>query len=340
MKIKIAVIGLRMGHAWAKAAHELPDTELVLGYDKYFAENDEIERDFYQRNNIRLAASEEEVYGSDADVIVVATPDHLHAEQCIKAMRAGKHAACEKPLAPTMEECRRIIECVKETGRFFMTGQVCRYAPGFRLAKQLIEDGRIGEITYIESEYAHDYSVSPGYNNWRKDPAIKRHGFIGGGCHALDLVRFLAGNPDEVFCYMNQKHLPDWPTPDSGVAIAKFPGNVIGKVFVSIGVKRPYTMRTVINGTKGTIICDNCRGFIEISEEEVYLKSGLLSFAQIPVLTKSHNVQDELADFIKYIKRGEQCPTDVFEGSKTVAFAEAAIRSSSTGKPEKVSYDF
>jgi predicted dehydrogenase len=340
MKLKVAVLGLKMGHAWAKAAVDLPETELILAYDKFYAQNDEIDRDFYAEKRIPLAQSEDEVYQSDADIIIVATPDHLHTQQSEKALFAGKHVACEKPLASTPEECRKIIDAVKKSGKFFMTGQVCRYAPGFRMAKELIEDGRIGEITYIESEYAHDYSVAPGFMNWRKDPEIKRHGFLGGGCHALDLVRFLAGNPSEVFCYMNHKHLPDWPMPDSGVAIAKFPNDVIGKVFVSIGVKRPYTMRTVINGTKGTIICDNTTEHILISEEKLYNISGEPVFCQIPVQTLVHNVRDELADFIKYILRDEQCPTDVYEGSRTVAFADAAIRSSISGKAEQINYSF
>ncbi|MDD3925115.1 MAG: Gfo/Idh/MocA family oxidoreductase [bacterium] len=330
---KVAVIGLNMGHAWARAACDLPNTELVLAYDKYYSENKELEKAFYEEKNIRLAVSEEEVYQSDADIIVVATPDHFHTEQSIKAMAAGKHVACEKPLAPTVAECRKIIAAVKEYDRFFMTGQVGRYAPGFRAAKLLLESGRIGELVYIESEYAHDYSLCPGFHNWRSDPAIKRQGFLGGGCHALDLVRWMAGDPLEVFAYMNHKHLPDWPAPDTGVAVAKFPNDVIGRVFASIGVKRPYTMRTVLNGTKGTIICDNTSPYIEICEEPVYTASKSLEFSRIPVMIANHNVRHELEDFVSYIDKNEQCPTDVYQGTRTVAFAEAAINSAATGMP-------
>lgn len=339
-KYKVGVLGLKMGHAWARAAADLENTELSVAYDKFFRENKTIDHEYYRAGKIRLAAAEKEVYNSNLDIIVVATPDHLHAEQCIRALSAGKHVICEKPLAPTLGECRKIIAAVKKHRRFFMIGQVCRYAPGFKTAKHLLESGRIGEIVYVESEYAHDYSVCPGFNNWRKDPEIKRQGFLGGGCHALDMIRWLAGDPSEVFCYMNHKHLPDWPTSDTGVAVAKFPNGVIGRVFVSIGVKRPYTMRTVINGTKGTIICDNTSDFIRISEENVYGVTGKPEFSKIPVKVSSHNVQDELSDFTKYLDRGEQCPTDVYQGAKTVAFAMAAIESSETGLPTKPDYRF
>lgn len=339
-KYKVGVIALRMGHAWARAAHTNPKTELSIVYDKYFEENEKIDHAFYRNSGVVIAEKESEIYKSDADIVVVASPDHFHTEQSIKALNADKHVICEKPLAPTVADCKKIIEAVKKTGKFFMTGQVCRYAPGFKTAKHLIDSGRIGDIVYIESEYAHDYSKSPGYMGWRHDPKIKREGFIGGGCHALDLVRWLAGDPSEVFCYMNQNHLPSWPAADTGVAVAKFPNDVIGRVFVSIGVKRPYTMRTVINGTKGTIICDNTSEFIQLSEEPVCDAAQALKFAQIPVLVSNHNVEAEVQEFISYLEKNKQCPTDVIQGTRTVAFGEAAIKSAKTGKPVKVDYNF
>ena len=337
-KYKVAVIGLRMGDSWARAAFNNPDTVLSLVYDKNYDTNDLILRDWYESNNIPRAKSMEEVCASDADIVVVASPDHFHAEQSIAAMEAGKHVICEKPLAPTVEDCKKIIDAVKRTGKFFMTGQVCRYAPGFRLAKQLLDSGRIGELAYIESEYAHDYALCPGFQEWRKDPAVKREGFLGGGCHALDLTRYLAGDPTEVFAYMNHKLLPDWPTCDTGVAVAKFPNGVIGRVFVSVGVKRPYTMRTVLYGTKGTIICDNKSPSIQIAEEDLREAAGSLEFNTLPVNIASHNVSSELKDFVDCLKENKQCPTDVFQGTATVAFAEAALRSAQTGQPEQICY--
>jgi predicted dehydrogenase len=339
-KLKVAVIGLRMGAAWATAAHTQPNTILSLVYDKFYAENDRINKSFFVDNQIPIAKSEEEVYASDADIVVVASPDHFHCEQSIKALRAGKHVACEKPLASNLDECRQIIAAVKESGKFFMTGQVCRYAPGFALAKHLLTEGRIGELVYLESEHAQDYTHDLGFQNWRSDRAVNRHVLLSGGCHAMDLMRWLAGDPSEVFCYMNQKYLPDCPTPDTGVAVAKFPADVLGRVFVSVGVKRPYTMRTVINGTQGTIICDNTSEKIQLCEASSCRVAQKLAFAEIPVQIASQNVASELADFVNGILQGRQCPTDVYQGTRTVAFAEAAIKSAQCGLPVPVEYDF
>lgn len=338
-KYKIAVMGLHMGQRWAESAYMHPETELSLVFDPNWDRNPGINKDYYLSRNIPLAGTEEEVYNADVDIIVVASPDHFHAEQCVKSMESGKHVICEKPLAGTVAECKEIIAAVKRTGKHFMTGQVCRYAPGFKTAKLLIDEGRIGDICFIESEYAHDYSKAPGFDNWRNNPKIKREGFIGGGCHALDLVRWLAGDPTEVFCYTNRIHMPEWPTDDTGVSIMKFPGGAIGKVFVSIGVKRPYTMRTVINGTKGTIICDNTSEYIQISESSICDASSELKFARIPVSISNHNVAAEVADFIEHLKKNEPQITDVYQGTRTVAVGEAALQSAKTGKAVKIDYN-
>ncbi len=338
---KIAVIGLAMGHAWAQSAVELPNTELCMVYDPAFGKYSRIDTEYYLSRHIPLAKSEADIYSSDADIVVIATPDQLHAEQSIRAMMAGKHVACEKPLAPTVADCKKIIEAVKLSGKKFMTGQVCRYAPCFRLMKQLISEGRIGDIVAIEGSYAHDYANVKGYEDWRSRKDVGRYGFLGGGCHALDLMRYLAGNPTEVCCYMNQKFLTDWAKPDTGVAIAKFPNNVIGRIFISIGIKAPYTMATIVYGTKGTLRYRD-ESFVEIAEESVYSTTKELQYTKIPSQSVAHHVIYELEAFVDHLENNTPLPSDVFEGTNTVAFAEAAIRSAETGcivSPEIITDD-
>ncbi len=336
-KFRIGIIGLRMGLEWAKAAATNPLSELTVVYDKFYDENQRIDKSFFESSGCRILRQEEEMYQAGLDIIIVASPDHIHAEQCIKALHTGSHVICEKPLAPTVAECCKIIDAVEKTGKMFMTGQVCRYAPGFILARKLVEDGRIGKIAFIESEYAHDYANTLGFGGWRKDPVVKREGFLGGGCHAMDLIRWFVGNPLEVTAYMNRKLLEanDWPTNDTGIAICRFPDDVIGKVFVSVGAKRPYTMRTVIYGTAGTIICDNTSTAIQIFEEPLRPQTGN-EFSRIPVNINSHNVAAELEEFLQCLRQERDIPTDIYEGTRTVAFGEAALESARTGKPVKV----
>ena len=118
---KVAILGLGMGGSWAKAAVDLPITDLTMVYDPAYGENPRIDTNFYESKNIHVAKSEDEIYASDANIVIVASPDHFHAEQSVKALLAGKHVACEKPLAPTLDDCKKIIAAVRKSGKFFMT---------------------------------------------------------------------------------------------------------------------------------------------------------------------------------------------------------------------------
>ena len=334
-KHSIGVIGLHMGRIWVQSAAQVPDLEIVAVHDK----RPEVAAEVAEEFGTHAVGSEEEFFASDAEIVVVATPDPFHVPHSVAALEAGKHVICEKPLALTVAECRQLIDAVGRSDRYFMVGQICRFVAGFKTAKHLVERGEIGELAFVESEYAHDYTHAPGVGGWRKDPAVQREGFIGGGCHALDLLRWIAGDPEEVFCYTNHKLLTDWPTADTGVAIFKLPGGVIGKVFVSVGARRPYTMRTVLYGTEGTIVCDNTSPAIQIFRQDLFPYSGTKSFCSIPVSRdESHRsgTWHELEEFVACLDRGKPPATDVIEGTKTVAFGEAALLSARTGRPVRL----
>lgn len=263
------------------------------------------------------------------DCVIVATPDHTHCEYSVAALRAGCHVLCEKPLAPSLEECREIVRASEESGRLLMTGQVARKSPSFIKAKELIESGEIGEVFFIESEYAHNYGYMQG---WRRDPAIPRHGILGGGCHALDIVRWLVGNPTEVIALSSRRALPDWPTDSTTVCIFKLPRGAVGKVFCSIGAIRKYTMRTCIYGTKGTVICDNISTEVTLYRHAVS-PTGEHSYPKvdIPVGGGSKKISDEVAEMIDAILLAREVECDAIEGANTVALALAAIESAAKG---------
>ncbi len=272
---------------------------------------------------------EDIIAADDIDAVVVATPDAWHEKMTVAALENKKHVLCEKPMAFTVEECVSMIEASKRTGYKLMVGQVCRYAPAFKKAKELISSGTIGDLYFVESEYAHDYLRARGVGDWRIDP--RRHGILGGGCHAMDLLSWIAGRPEEVFAYANHKMLKDWPTDDTTIAVMKFPNEVIGKVFCSISCKRKYTMRSVFYGSTGTIICDNTSPdmtlFIEGKDPQT-----------IPVDINNHNVGAEISELASAILEDREPATTGYDGAATVAACLAAVESSKSGKPVKVVY--
>ena len=264
------------------------------------------------------------------DCVILVTPDQIHREHAVAACEAGYHVLCEKPLAQSIEDCRLMVEAAEKYGKKFMTGQVCRKAPGFVKAKQLVDAGEIGELFFVESEYAHDYQFLKPL--WRKDPVNLRYSIIGGGCHAIDLLRWIAGDPSKVMALANRKVLTDWPVDDCTIAIMQFPNNVVGKIFCGIGVKRNYTMRTCLYGTKGTIICDNTSPEITIYRHAVTDNGKhLYPDQKIPVDINNHNVGAEIRDMALAILNDTPLECDVYQGANTVAVGIAAVESAAKG---------
>lgn len=329
-EIGAAVIGVRMGERHIEGYKKNPHTRMAAICDT----DPKILEEMKKKHGVSLAVSDyrELLDNKDIQVVSIVTPDFVHAEQAIAFMEAGKDILCDKPMTPSIAEAKDVIAAVKRTGRKFMVGQVCRYAPAFVLAKKLVEKGEIGELFFVESEYAHDYSKVPGVGEWRKDP--RREPFLGGGCHAVDLVRWIAGEAEEVFAYTNHKCLTDWPVNDCTVAVYKFEGNIVGKVFVSIGCIRPYTMRSVFYGVDGTIVCDNTSPSLQMCRKGYF--GALPKFATFPVEVENHNVADEIKEFIDCLVNGKPMLTDEVEGAKTVVAALSAAWSAKEGAPVKI----
>ncbi len=269
----------------------------------------------------------------DVDVVSVVTSDKAHKEVTVAALKAGCHVICEKPMSLFTEECVEMVQAAREAGKLLMVGQVCRCAPGFIKARELVEEGAIGELYYVESEYAHDYTKITGVDNWRVDP--DREPIIGGACHAIDLLRWIAGNPVETTSYSNHKVLTDWPVDDTTIAIFKFPNQVIGKVFTSIGCKRNYTMRTVLYGTRGTIIVNNTDPVLDLYQLQ---EDGSSALTRIPLEINNHNVQAEHEILRDAVLNGTPLVTTGEEGARTVTVCRAVVQSAKTGVPVQIVY--
>ena len=284
--------------------------------------------------NKRFTDYREIVRRDDIEIVTVAVPDQLHRQITCEMLQSGKHVLCEKPLALTRDDLRAIVRTADETGMQCMVGQICRFTPAFERAKAIIDEGTIGDVYFAESEYAHDYMKL--VDNWRSDPL--RHGVIGGGCHAVDLLRWLVGDPKEVFAYGTHMLLPQVAYDDATVAVMRFRENVMGKVFVSTGCKRDYTMRTVLYGTKGTLICDNTSPTMTLFTVG---EDGLAGPPQtIEVEVNNHNAFKEFAVFAEAIRTGTPVATDAREGAKTVEVCLSIVESSQTGKPVQPNYDY
>ncbi len=341
-KLGAAVVGMSEGFRHFNAYLSSPDYELLGLCDLDQDRIDSRRKEYGLDPKIFTCQDYREIVKrKDIDVVSVVSPDYFHAEQSIAFLEAGKSVLCEKPMTLDLGEADAIAKAVRRTGKTFMIAHPTRYTPAFILAKKMISRGDIGELFMAETEYAHNYRHVGGWHNWRKD--ARRDPLLGGGCHAVDFLRWAVDDlPVEAFAYGTKRGLADWPIQfDSYFCLYKFRHGVIGKVMCSIAVSRPYTMRSVFYGTKGTIICDNLSGTMQLSSVPFFdSESDSTDFVTIPVDVKNHNVEAQVALMADIVLRGAENTADVVEGARTVSACAAAIESAKTGKPVMVRNDF
>ncbi|MER8589989.1 MULTISPECIES: Gfo/Idh/MocA family oxidoreductase [unclassified Mesorhizobium] len=136
----------------------------------------------------------------DIDVVDIVTPNDSHAAIAIAAAEAGKHIICEKPLARGGDEAKTMLDAVKKAGVIHMVAFNYRRTPAVALARQYIEEGRIGKILNFRGTYLQDWSADPDSPlSWRFQKKIAGSGSIGDiGTHVVDLARYLVGEIAEV----------------------------------------------------------------------------------------------------------------------------------------------
>ena len=349
MHFKYALVGCGVfGEHHIMALTKMDNVTIVALCDKHL----ESAQTLKEKYNLTEAACFDDynkmLDGLDADIVTIATADQAHRGATVAALNKNFNVLCEKPMALLMDDCKAMLDAEKNSKGKLMVGQVCRFTPSFVKAKELVEEGVIGDLYFVESEYAHDYSKIPGVDNWRMDP--DRQPVIGGACHAIDLLRWIAGDPIETTAYSSHKMLQDWPIPDTTISIMKFPNGVVGKVLASIGCKRDYTMRTCLYGTKGTIIVDNTSPYftlyVDHTEDGVELPAELKdeqSFTyphRIPIEVNNHNLHHEQMEMQAIVRDGKEILTTGREGAKTVAVCSAVVKSAATGKPVEIDYNF
>jgi scyllo-inositol 2-dehydrogenase (NADP+) len=132
------------------------------------------------------------------DIILVATPNHLHKDMCIRAMRAGKHVLCEKPVTISSAELLEVLKVSGETGKVFYPRQNRRWDKDYLIMKKIYEEKTLGEVFNIESR-VHGSRGIPG--DWR---GIREYGggmMLDWGVHLLDrMLMMVPEKVKKVFC--------------------------------------------------------------------------------------------------------------------------------------------
>lgn len=219
----------------------------------------------------------------EIDVVDIAVPGWMHCEVALAAAKAGKHIFCEKPFSATMEEAGAMYEAVQKAGIQHLVNFNYRRAPAVELAKEIIDEGRIGEVFSFNGFYEQDWSIDPEMPLlWRLDKKNVGPGPGEAGSHICDIARILVGEFESVadagqIFIKNRKTLEDpnvireVTSTDDDVFISRFESGALGVFHTSrVASGRRNQMMFEVHGSKGSLRFELER----MNELQLFIREG------------------------------------------------------------------
>ena len=345
-KVKVGIIGCGMitqtRHAPEYAQN--PNAEIVGLYDA----NAERAGEFAALYDCKAYPSVEALLADpEIEAVSVCSPNYTHAEYSIKALQAGKHVLCEKPMALNLEDSRRMMETAKATGKLLMIGHNQRLLPTHRRAHEILRSGAIGRILTFQSNFKHpgpeNWSVNRSNTTWFFDSRKAQFGALGDlGAHKLDIIRYLTGR--EVAQVNATTMTLDKRKPsgefidveDNAMVFFRMDDGVPGIMHVSWTNYGEEDNSTVIYSDKGVM-----KIFGDYSDDIVLeMRDGsIVKYMVGKIQTNTHQTKSGIIDeFIGAITENRAPLITGQDGHNTLATIVACFRSAKEGRWVDVEY--
>ncbi|RJK97014.1 Gfo/Idh/MocA family protein [Vallicoccus soli] len=305
----------------------------------------------------------------DVDLVDICTPGDTHVEIAVAALEAGKHVLCEKPLANTVAEAEQMVaaaERAAERGVRSMVAFNYRRVPAVALARQLVADGRLGEVRHVRAVYLQDWLVDPEAPlAWRLQKDKAGSGALGDiGAHIVDATQFILGDRLSGVSGLMETFVKERPLPesshglsgrggaergevtvdDAAVFIGRFGGGALATYEATrFATGRKNALRIEVNGSLGSLAFD----FERMNELEFHdgtedpatggFRRVLVTEPQHPYvgawwpaghgLGYEHSFSHEVVDLVRAIGEGQD-PTPSFADGLQVQRVLAAVEES------------
>ena len=285
----------------------------------------------------------------EVDAVVIATPDHLHGQHAVAALRAGKHVLCEKPTSTTRADAARIVEAQRESGKVFLGGHVYHFRPDYQLLAKAYQDGDIGTAFLVEGDYVSNLNYlygEQGRTPWRSDATNPQDIMIGGGCHPLGLMRWvLQDEVVEVSAFSNHLAEPLLPADDCYVAILKFGSGAVGRLCAASGSRGhvPDGGYIKVRGTNGSL----WNSAMYRDDNEYHSPWPIRDFAyetqnhsakvRVP---QAHHWGEQAEHFLDCIEGTAEPMTSALDSARVIAALTACVESARTGQTVLVDNEF
>jgi len=284
------------------------------------------------------------------DAVSIVVNDSFHAPLAIAAMKKTLHVFCEKPLATTTKDAWKMVRVAQKTGLISMVNFGYRRASALQRAHQMIKDGQIGQLRYVQAHHLQSWLTGRHWGDWKKTPAFlwrlsKNYQSMGAlgdiGCHILDFVTFVVGDISSVYCKTKnfdkgvKKPYKGYSLDanDSAHIVAEFANGATGTINVSRWATGQLdSLYLQVHGTKGALKVD-----LDSGENKLWVSIGKdIDKPKWKIISCGRCVTN-YEKFVKSIRIGKNDVPTFLEGAKVQEYIEKCFVSAAQKKPVKVS---
>ncbi len=277
--------------------------------------------------------------GDAVDAVSICTPNATHMSIALAALRAEKHVLCEKPLAVSARQGKRMVAAAEKAGRLLMSAQSARYTRAAKLVKTMAERGRFGEIYYAKALWLRRSGTPRG---WFHDVEQSGGGpLIDLGVHAIDLLWWIMGRPEPVSAHAltfdrlgrRGQGRGDWgvgyspgkfSVEDQVVGTIRFDGDRAIGLDISWAAHTADTYWMRLFGTKA--------GAQIGPELVIYETDNGTLMDTTPQLAESNQYATEMQHFVDCIRRGEEPISPGWQSLVVMRMLDALYKSARTGR--------
>jgi len=296
---------------------------------------------FYDAERIYL--NYEDMLNDDqVDAVIIATSDAFHVPASLKALSAGKHVFCEKPVGVTVEEVEELGRKVEQTGLVFQIGHMLRFDPGIESAREFVQD-EIGELLALKAWYCdstHRYTVTDAIQplprfgaralkpKGDKKANMLQYNMLAHGSHLVDLARYLGGPIKSV-----QARLAERFGAYCWFVETEFENGALGHLDLTLAVRMDWHEGFQIYGERGSAIGKIFNPwYYKSSEVEIFRETDATYHRVLGA--DGHFYRRQLEGFADVIlKDAPMRGASIEDGIASVRAMTAVAKSASTGKP-------
>lgn len=274
-------------------------------------------------------------FGREADAAIVGSPTHCHLAHARAAVARGWHVLVEKPLSHTLDDTDALVAEAARARRAVLVGCNLRFLPSLALVKRLVDDGRIGRPLSARAHCGYYLPFWRPHTDYRTGYAARQDtggGIVLDSIHELDYLRWLLGEPREVFAYAGTLSSLEIDTEDVADVLIRFADGAVANLHLDY-VQRTYRRSCDVIGEDGVIAWDYIAQSVTVygkddRRAELYQESINTERNQMFV--------DELRHFVACVETGTAPALDAAGGRAVLALALAAKRSAAEGRPVRL----